>query len=311
MKKIEIRGQNLHIDDAIHGICVVANSTSSNTRSVLYLLVLVNIISFIAFLNTNHLTGTWSSARFVKNFGDLYDTLKIHASSGEKGDSIRSQLIVSLQNKNFESSIKAIHENVEAVKVPAIGNTFDINDLGAVCGLSVTTLLIIISFTLNRERANLRIALKAITERYTSNSDRLLFKDSISELKATGEDSEVEILDAINETRRQHHYNHLTMNEVFNGPPLDTETEGNKKTIFALADYIFWFPIIVYTLICVNDLASFNEIYPLSPQLTTQLLASEMIFWIVILVLIVKCTNIKKSIVDHYIKFRNNKYNYV
>ncbi len=44
---IEIHGLDLKIDQNVHKICEVYNSSSGTTRSTLYVLLLVNILSII------------------------------------------------------------------------------------------------------------------------------------------------------------------------------------------------------------------------------------------------------------------------
>lgn len=309
--KIVIQGLKLHIDSSIDEICKVSNSTSTQTRSTLYVLVLVSIISVIAFLNSNNISRNWNDARFRQNYIALTTHLEgMSQGAKHKYDSIANAATLLLRNKNLEASINTIHQNVEAVKVPVMGNSFDINDLGLVSGITMIVLLTITVFTLNRERTNLRIALKAITDRYKAGSDKELFTAQIAGIVAENPGhSEATVLQAINETRRQHHYNYLTMNEIFNSPPVDIEQEAKSTSFFARAQrYLLYFPFLVYLLLLVNDLKTLGSMIRLDEQLTKQLITGEIIFALLILWLSTKCTRIKSSIIRLYTDFRRNSY---
>src|SRR3569833_3396119 len=58
---IDIKGIDLKIDPSVQKICEAYNSSSGSTRSVLYILMLINVLSFVAVLNTHW--GNWLSSR--------------------------------------------------------------------------------------------------------------------------------------------------------------------------------------------------------------------------------------------------------
>lgn len=203
-----IRGIDLAIDEKTQVLCQTYNNSSGATRSVLYVLMLVNIISLIAVFNSSCLFN-WNDDRLTKCTKLLQDkkVLLKRLENKLKEDSIHEiqkvniiqsnpkfcfskiklndlQLqtiklkdeIESIQSKRNELQ-KASIDNFYIVKVNFIGIAFDINQLELISGLAMIILLTVLRFTVAREKNNLRIAFNSISERYQDDSDENKFKN--------------------------------------------------------------------------------------------------------------------------------------
>jgi hypothetical protein len=325
---IAITGLNLDIDPAIHTICAASNGSSNGTRSVLYLLTLVNILAITALINSYQFTrfSNWNSARVKKNlafiaqhFSELDSLRQLSGTDTTTGrprntvsyyDSMVEAFNFDIQKKRLEQNIRHEMENGNQVKVPILGNYFDINDLGLVGGLSFLILMIIMSFMLSREANNLRLALRAINDRYIDEADEDGFADYIKKFITKNPAADPrDVLAKINQTRRQHHYNFLSMNEIYNLPPLEINPRtfrlhGLKKWMMKM----FWLPLLVYLLIFANDISSYASGYEISAGNTVLLLSAEALFTFFLFFAATRCTKLKRDIYVLYSRFKKNEY---
>jgi len=307
MSKDLIKGLNLYIDEAIHELCKVSNNASSNTRSVLYFIIVINILSLIAVLNTNR--GNWINDRIDKSKKEI---AKYRNKFKETSDS--SYLDSVYYNRLYlEYHTKSKVENYHVVKLPIFGYLFDINDLGIVAGVTLVLLLIVLRFTIIREGSNLHIALHSITERYPPTANLKRFEKFIAE-KSNDEQAGTNLLSEINLTRRAHHYNFLSMNEIFNFPPVKSKTTPNSKTASRkskIAASIFWFPAVSYTVIFLNDLLTMDIGTHIQELHTLLNFSITVIFFFIIWWLCWRCVYQEGVISKLYIDFYNNGYSYL
>lgn len=329
-KDIQISGLNLDIDTSVQEICKVSNSSSSNSRGILYLIVIISALSLIAVINTSPLN--WSKVRLesvtdsVKYYqgkicsiitnNTLYDTCCSKCSTEnfikEKNKPCissyyKDKLDFFIKKKEFEERNRI--ENFRTIRTPLFGSSFDVNNLIIIAGLALTLLLIILKFTLKRETNNLRIALNAITERYPDNANFSYFEPYIKDKNNEGLDK-VKILSQINFTRRQHHYNFLSMNEILTKPPLKLDTD-KESLLDDVLKYIFYFPFFVYLIIIANDLATINEGLAISKPNTYIgfIIGFISCYWL--LILCYKCTLQEKKILSTFTNFKENNYKYI
>lgn len=312
MQPILIKGLNLHLDPAIQEICETSNNTSGGTRRVLYIAVIVNVLILIAVLNTHK--WNWTKSRMELIAGDIAN-LKLEKERFYT-DTIRcNKLADSIRLKeNILLAIKRSDiENYDTVKVPILGNAFDINNLGIVAGLTLCILLTIIRFTLIREINNLRIALLAITDRYTDDSDADKFSKTITEKKGKPTAAKQEVttskLADINFIRRQHHYNFLTMNEVFNLPRAEvSENKVIHEFLGRAVMRMFYLPLIIYSIVVINDLSTFDLANLLSYKYALVSMMISVLCLVVVFFLARKCTRQKDYLFALYSAFQRNNY---
>jgi len=130
----------------------------------------------------------------------------------------------------LDSLIKSQIDREVYVTVPLLGVGFDINDLSLLAGVTFLFLLLWFRFSLWREEENVRI----------------LFQESPKEL----------LPDV---------YTQLAMSQVLTVPPHgDKSNEGFWD---ALPSVLFWTPVAVQFLICVNDLVSLGKGLVINPEL--------------------------------------------
>ena len=92
--------------------------------------------------------------------------IKADATREEKESLINSEIqcyegAVELSNNFLQESIKAYVENAYLIRVPFFGVAFDINDLGAIGGLSLIVILLMLRLNLRNFIVSLRIGFKA------------------------------------------------------------------------------------------------------------------------------------------------------
>ena len=308
MKPLAIQGLNLKIDPAIQEICSVSNITSKNTRSVLYVLVIISIVALASVINTY--PYNWSQERLTI-YRNKLDVLRVRLHEQQinnNADSIQIYSdLIDLQKRIIEAKIRSTIENYQTVKIPIIGNVFDVNYLSLIAGISFIILLVVIRFLFIREVNNLIICLNSITERYSDNANE---EDFLDYLESKKNDDRVHVLYSINYTRRKYHYNFLSMNEVFNPPPLKISgTEIiNSANGKCFVNRLFWFPFIVFLFIILNDLSTLQvgiDWYTKVSSFTSLLLG------LIIFLLCLSCVKCKRILFKSYRDFKSNDYKYI
>jgi hypothetical protein len=117
------------------------------------------------------------------------------------------------------------------------------------------------------------------------------------------------VLAAINLTRRQHHYNYLSMNEIFTSPPLETDPpEKGFSLLREVVRRLVWFTFFVYLLIVANDLVTFNWGTGISRGHTFLESGMGIICLVYIFRLARICTKQKKAMFAIYKIFKDNEY---
>src|SRR5262249_6397538 len=152
------------LDSSIEKVCETSNATSSSTRSILYVLMLVSVLAIIASINSYEwgYINNWTTSRMERNenaIEAILDTLILtHGTPLSYQDSVYNAYRLEQRKKRLENNIRNEMDNVHMVKIPILGNSFDINDLGLIGGIAIFVLMFILRFTLTREASNLKIA---------------------------------------------------------------------------------------------------------------------------------------------------------
>ena len=301
---LDIQGLDLKIDNSIQEICETSNSSSSTTRSVLYVLVIVNVMALVSVLNSHKYNWSYNRIEGLKDSISFYKKDTAIELAEKKEKSILKLLILT---KQLENTIRSDIDNFQTVRIPLFGNTFDVNNLGVVSGITFCILLVFLRFTLAREINNLKIALSSISERYIETANK---EDFIVLLDLMYANNQTNALKAINFTRRQHHYHYLSMNEIFNLPPLKYSVFDYSSNTHKVLMKIFWFPFVIYVIILLNDLITINYGLAVSPIHTGICFGLSIVFLFLIMVLSKSCTKQKEVIFDLYKDFKDNDYKY-
>jgi len=210
----EIEGMDIQIDENTQKLCETYNQSSGATRGVLYLLLVVTAISVIAVFNSNW-KFNWDKERialFSKNiFKDdsiakrtkdslnLENSIRVRKDSLNKekiqykssyykfpsSDSIKRSIKRDFDEQSLNGFIKANIDNNDAVKVSIIGVTIDVNDLASISGITLIMLLVVLRFTVTREKHNLKIAFNSINERYNDGADYFKLRSEYFKIKRT------------------------------------------------------------------------------------------------------------------------------
>lgn len=276
----EIKGLKLNIDPQIQQLCEVSNNSSSNTRGIIYVLVVMSVVSLIGILNTSRPTN-WTNDRIEDAKKDYIETI-------EKKQITASDSIECLIKKiNLQKEVENKSDKIEFVQLPIFGNIFDVNNLSLISGISFIIILYITRYTSRREKKNLRIALHAISQRYPDPEEYLnnvakfiditpqaILSNADFKDKETINDNQVRIYNYI---RRKYHYNFLSMNEVFTIPEdiLSEKEHGEEKKESLsiekskdesiLLSYFLYIPFLIYLLIFFNDLSTIDKAWGINP----------------------------------------------
>lgn len=281
-ESIVIDDMDLDIDQSITDICKLSNSASSMTRGLLYFIILVSVLAFIEIENTNNISFSWNHARLLgykKEFSIIADSLKKGKEyTQQKRDSLR--LDSELVKEKLHSMVKQTISDITYPSIPVLGISYDVNDLGILIGIVMNFLMLMHIFTINRERYNLRIAFKAITERYKELSvcQYLYLKECYSDIlnnttiekiycrnlknlknhinQAEENKDEIYFLIncKINYIKRKYYYNFLTMNEVLDTPKIMGKSQYTITRILPFGLYLT--PLAVFGFLVLNDFMS-------------------------------------------------------
>lgn len=322
------RGINLKIDSAIQELCETSNRSSSSTRLVLYLLVVISIIQLIVVLNT--FDYSWHNLYINKEKRTFEKEQKSLQDSQSIPTCLHNSKIATDPNQ-YQYLERYSLENFEILKLPVVGVPIHVNDTGLASGIMLCILFLILVFTLEREEINLCIALRAITFRYTKDSDETEFRHEIKSMidqtfasntqKIQNPDLLNEIsqsfLEEINRTRRNYHYNFLTMNEIFTQPNTNiTEvfsTEGYSESNWkrSILKYKYWLVALIFGIALINDLSTYEKGFEKYGQgRTIGHLLIMTVTLVVLIILISKCQKITQRILGRYNNFRTNGYQF-
>lgn len=197
---------------------------SKRSRAVTIVLVVASIVVFAGWLNS--LESQWMQERMLRlqNIEDPYvesyigkypEESKYH---GDGAAYMRAKTLYQDRYLELYSGMeKAYIDNFLVIKVPFLGFTFDVNDLGLLGGIGFLAILACYRFFLSRENDNLKLSF--------DEADRLC--------------------------RLEEFYKLLAMRQVFT-VPLHTKINRSKFLMHA-PKVICWFPLFVYCLVISND----------------------------------------------------------
>lgn len=334
-------GIDLKIDTSVSEICKTANESSKTTRSVLYLIVFMCVLAFIANWNTrsNSWLKSYSNILSLKHDSieaEIKNTNIIITSYNLNRDSIYKNVALpdsakyrnAVESKEFlehyikdvdykrEQLVRVHVSNVLRVTLPAIGATFDVNDLPIISGLSFTILLFMFLYISKREYENLCLSFLTITHRYTKYADYDFFKNNMKNLKATfveterSEEVEDLVIEKINRIRREYHYNYLTMNEVFTLPNLIYNRK--RGLIEKMLTFIIFLPaFITHSYILLSDISTYKSGISINPDGTFFGLLFGMAFWILIVVITYHLLDLKSKFIITWDDFYEKNYQFI
>ncbi|HYV90136.1 MAG TPA: hypothetical protein VE978_00040 [Chitinophagales bacterium] len=303
-----VQGIDLRIDGSIDKLCEVSNSTSNNTRSLWYVIVIVSTLSFAEFWNTHPFN--YASQR-LEHYRDSVIKLQnrlLKADRSPGSDSSNYELQFQLTKELFSLLNSNAVANIQTVKIPILGNTFDVSDIGLFAGFSFIVLLLILKFILTRKVSSLKIALNSITNRYSDEADEKYFTEFLDKSP-----DKMKALEAINLNRRKYHYDFLSMKEIFSVP--DDEIPGEAFYDTSLDWFrkrIFYIPLAVSILLLFNDLVNtYISGWGYDKENHVFLIVVSIIYIFIIYVVSKRCTGESQQIEDLYENFKSNNYKYV
>lgn len=318
-------GMDLMIDSSTQVLCETYNKSSGATRSVLYVLLIITIISLVSVFNSNW-RFNWDSDRIAQQKENLIRLVK--GKEKVKHDSLKSKLFqqeIDVRNNTLNSLIRSDVENNYTVKVSFLGLVIDINDLASISGATLIILITILRFTMTREKNNLKIAFNAINERYSDLSDYATLKERYEKNIITDAQKKIapgtqnhwlKIISDANFIRRRYHYNFLSMNEVFNLPKLDLNNNdrpdilSNKSIKLFINEYLYYFFLFVYSYIIFNDFCSVGIGLNENPTHTLLMISFSLICLGIMFNVCHECVEQKKIVSSLFNNFWKNNYTY-
>lgn len=244
--------QKRNKSEEIKTLIDATKAAGDRSRRIVLLLVFSSVIAFAAFWNS-HPQG-WASQRFhfINKTYEKYILDKLPDSSKEKflyrntvklkdsSDITDARMNEFLEPRNINTVdelefLKRVYfnikENTFSVKIPILGVTFDINDLGLFSGLTLSLLLLILWFCLEREWENLKVTFEEV--------------------------SKVDL---------RHYYKIMSMSQVFTVPA--KENRDLNLLWIILPKILYLLPLITQLLICLNDLNTSIYVRPISGHAT-------------------------------------------
>ncbi len=304
-------GINLQIDSSINEICEISNKSSGQTRAVLYIVVLTAMLQLIVFLNTFYFS--WHNLKHRKKISEIENNI-LACKDSIKVNNTDKIFIEKYRNLNQEKlQMERYHmENFELLRIPILNISIHVNDTGLISGMLLYILYFVLVFTLEREETNLCLALNAITNRYSDDSENDLF-DNILKRKESEEDKQ-KLLAEINKTRRSFHYNLLTMNEIYTKPEISIQlNERNNKSLIS-SDFLnkkYWIAFAILSITFLHDLITIYigiANYSFLRTLFHYCLMGLSIY--ILFKLTRKCNQITTSILNRYNEFKAKNYEF-
>lgn len=199
--------------------------------------------------------------------------------------------------ESYRNLKRALVENAYAIKVPFFGVAFDINDLGLIGGLSLIIVLSILRLSLRNYLLSLRMGIKASREYkqelefYENLAGRQLFafptlKDSQQTIYPRN--AEKFFLKIKWWFRQQNREDTTPLSHEKYDPNKEFDSKSHK-VLKALPNLIFLFGTLVYLLIVINDLASYEEGLKINEQRTVFTIGASVVLLILIVLLQIWC----------------------
>jgi len=239
------------------------NSASTRARRVVYAFCFASILAFMAFWNSRN--ESWFNSRYSiiqEIYRVDFDTTRTEKkgampNNAEKAKLDEFKVSRSIVTKKQTEDLLEIYQNLKKeiylIRVPILGVSFDVNDLGIFSGLTFTMLLTLFWFTLEREEENLKL-----TFEYAERKNKL--KDV---------------------------YTYLSMGQVLTIPQKDNASVS--KFWQHLPKAIYMGPWVVSILIFINDIGTLESGFVLNFKATIILIITSVIFLTIISILTIFC----------------------
>jgi hypothetical protein len=249
--------------------------SSDRGRYLLVFLVLASFFCTICWLNSRQeswIAGRVTHARQAIRY-EVWNPKSQLAATKEFFDLKKWAEKYNLYSRELLMSYLSRLEDMESqsaysVRIPIIGVSFDINDLGAVVGLSFLFLLLLLLASTYREHENLYLCLWKV-ERALDSSRKSKGRPDLG-------DSDVNLL-----------YHSLAMAQVFANPP--TLARWRRNRLYSLPYFIFFLPLVPEGLIFQNDLSTTQIAKQLSQPATLVSLCIQALAIVLCLVIAVFC----------------------
>ena len=239
----------------LHDFAEAARDSSRRTRTLLVVLVVACVLALVGFLNSLESGWMLQRVRAAAEPGAGYIAQKLEFPP-DMNPAARDALQGAI--------IRAYIDNAMTVRVPFFGVAFDVNDLGLMGGIGFLTILMLLRFSLRTEIASLRIAFKAAAR------------------EAAGDQARLEAF-----------YDLLAMQQVLTFPQMRDPRVGwsihRPALLRAMPKLICFLPVIVYTMVALNDYQSQHVANVINPLHTRILLLYTGVLWVLILALAAWC----------------------
>ncbi|HEX8282331.1 MAG TPA: hypothetical protein VF588_03210 [Pyrinomonadaceae bacterium] len=175
------------IDNTVLEYLKAATASSDRARAVLIVMITASVLVFTVIWNTGGWSktgGGWLDARIelreaaLEYFNPAFDPARSSVADEDRELYGRAENFLELRGLDrnnpehkdrlkteTEELNKIRTEQIRIIRVPFFGVVFDMNDLGLFAGITFTVVLLWLTFSLARERRNLKIAFNEASER--------------------------------------------------------------------------------------------------------------------------------------------------
>lgn len=239
----------------LHDFAEAARDASRRTRTLLVVLVVACVLALVGFLNSLESGWMLQRVRAASDPAAAYITQKLE---------FAPQMNPAARDALQGAIIRAYIDNAMTVRVPFFGVAFDVNDLGLMGGIGFVTILMLLRFSLRTEIACMRIAFKAAAREAAGDLPRL-----------------------------EAFYDLLAMQQVLTFPQMRNDRTGwsihRPRLLRAVPKLICFLPVIVYSMVALNDFQSQHVANVINPLHTRILLTYTGVLWFLIIVLASWC----------------------
>jgi hypothetical protein len=232
-----------------------AVDSSRRTRTLITVLVVACVLAFAGYLNSLQSAWMLQRVQIASDPANQYVAQKLGTQP-------------SLDDPRYDALygalVKSYVDNAMSVEVPFFGVSFDINDLGLLSGIGFVTVLVLLRFSLRSEIASLRLVFKAASRTIKGDSAQL---ESVYDL--------------------------LASRQVFTVPHVQDErmhwVTRRPWVLRAMPKLTCFLPLVVYSMVAINDYQSQNIANAINPLHTRILLIYTGVLWVAIGVLSTWC----------------------
>ena len=242
-----------HEEDILLEYIRTARDSALPPRVLLFVVVLMSIVSFFSCWNSR--PSAWPTARIraIRSACEILDSNRpvsdIPVDDLQKYIAIRETtgMVTQEEKENLREILRTLEtartETIRIVRIPFLGVTFDINDLGLFSGIAFVLGLTMFRYSLHRELQNIQLAFGKAEQLDRNNPDHPCFHQA-------------------------HCFDLMSMGQVAQVPPSRATTGATPAHWRHATKVGLFLPILVQCYLLINDLSTYRQGMAMSTNAT-------------------------------------------